>query len=92
MPKGVPRNQSIQQKILHRLKISRGHLDRVISMVENGDYCIDIIHQSIAVQAALRETDQVVLKNHIETCVADAIAKGRKDEVIDEVMRVVEKT
>ncbi len=92
MPKGVPRNQSVQQKILHRLKISRGHLDRVIQMVEGGDYCIDIIHQSIAIQAALRETDQVVMKNHMETCVADAIAKGRKDEVIDEVMRVVEKT
>lgn len=91
MPKGVPRDQSVQHNILHRLQISRGHLDRVIRMVEDGHYCIDIIHQSLAIQAALRETDQVILKNHMETCVADAIAKGRKAEVIDEILKIMEK-
>jgi DNA-binding FrmR family transcriptional regulator len=60
-------------------------------MVEIGDYCIDIIHQSIAVQAALKETDQVVLKNHMETCVAEEIKKGNTKEVIEEVMKVMEK-
>ena len=73
------------------MKIARGHLDKVIAMVENDDYCIDVIHQSLAVQAALRETDQIVMKNHMETCVADAISKGKKDEVIDEVMKIMEK-
>jgi DNA-binding FrmR family transcriptional regulator len=91
MPKGIPRDQSVQRKITHRLKIARGHLDRVIRMVEIGDYCIDIIHQSIAVQAALKETDQVVLKNHMETCVAEEIKKGNTKEVIEEVMKVMEK-
>lgn len=91
MPKGIPRDQSTQHTILHRLAIARGHLDKVIAMVKKGDYCIDVVHQSLAVQAALRETDQVVLKNHLETCVADAIRKGKKTEVIDEVMRVLEK-
>ncbi len=91
MPKGIPRDQSTQHAILHRLAIARGHLDKVIGMVEKGDYCIDIVHQSLAVQAALRETDQVVLKNHMETCVAHAIRKGKKNEVIDEVMKVLEK-
>lgn len=91
MPKGVPRNPSVQQSILHRLKITAGHLDRVIKMVEDGHYCIDVIHQSLAVQAALRQTDQVILKNHLETCVADAVRKGEATEVIDEVMKVMEK-
>jgi DNA-binding FrmR family transcriptional regulator len=91
MPKGIPRNQSIQQKILHRMKRARGHLDRVIHMMEEGDYCVNIINQSLAVQAALRSTDQEILRNHLSTCVADAIAKGKKDEVIEEVMRVMEK-
>jgi CsoR family transcriptional regulator, copper-sensing transcriptional repressor len=91
MPKGIPRNQNIQQKILHRLKIARGQLDGVIQMVEGDDYCIDVIHQSMAVQSALRETDHIILKNHMETCVADAIAKGDKAEVIGEVMKVMEK-
>ena len=91
MPKGIPRDQSIERSVLHRLKIARGHLDKVIDMVAHGDYCIDVIHQSMAVQAALRETDQVVLKNHMQTCVADSIRKGKSNEVIDEVMKVMEK-
>lgn len=73
------------------MKIARGHLDKVIDMVDRGHYCIDIVHQSMAVQAALKEADQVILKNHMETCVADSIRKGRATEVIDEVMKIMEK-
>ena len=91
MAKGVPRDQSVQHKILHRLKIANGQLERIIGMVEEGQYCIHIIHQSLAVQAALREIDQIMLKNHLETCVADAIKKGKQEEVIEEVMKIMEK-
>lgn len=91
MPKGVPRDQSLEHTILHRMKIARGHLDKVIDMVEEGHYCVDIIHQSLAVQSALKQVDQLVLKNHMETCVAAEIKKGNAQEVIDEVMRVMEK-
>lgn len=91
MPKGIPRNQSIQRKILHRLKIARGHLDRVIEMVDASEYCIDVIHQSMAVQSALRQIDHVIMKNHMESCVADAIKKGNSNEVISEVMKVIKK-
>lgn len=91
MPKGVPRNQSVEQKILHRFKIAQGHLARVVAMVEAGHYCIDVIDQSMAVQAALKSADQVLLKNHMETCVATEIKKGNAREVIDEVMKVMQK-
>lgn len=91
MPKGIPRDKSVEHTILHRLKITRGHLDRVIKMVEAGDYCVDVIHQSQAIQSALKGTDQVILKNHMETCVAESIKQGKAKEVIEEVMRVVER-
>lgn len=91
MPKGTPRDQSVQHAILHRLKITRGHLDKVIEMVESGHYCIDVIHQSLAVQSALKSIDQLVLKNHMETCVADAIKRGDSKEVLNEVMQVMER-
>lgn len=91
MPKGIPRDQSVQRTILHRFKIVRGHLDKVIDMVEQDHYCIDVVHQSLAVQAALKQIDQMILKNHMETCVADAIKKGESKEVIEEVMKVMEK-
>ncbi len=91
MPKGIPRNQSIQHTVLHRLKIARGHLDRVIDMVDKNVYCIDVIHQSHAVQAAIRQADDVLLKNHLQTCVTHAAHQGNPQEVIDEVMKVLEK-
>jgi DNA-binding FrmR family transcriptional regulator len=92
MPKGVPRDTSIEHVIVHRMKIARGHLDKVIEMVESGHYCIDVIHQSMAVQAALKQVDELTLKNHMETCVAEEIRKGNAKEVIAEVMKVVSRS
>jgi len=85
------RPKDTQERILHRLKIARGHLDKVINMVENDHYCIDVLHQSQAVQAALKETDGVVLENHLRTCVSDSIKSGNQEEAIKEVMEVFKK-
>jgi len=74
-----------------RLKIARGHLDKVIALVETGAYCPEIIHQSQAVQAALAQIDKIVLEGHLKTCVADQIKKGKTEEVINEVMKIFEK-
>lgn len=91
MPKGLPRDKSTQRRIIHRLKIVKGHLEKVIEMTENGEYCIDIVHQSIAIQASLKAVDQLILKNHMETCLADSIRKGNGKEVIDEITKILEK-
>jgi DNA-binding FrmR family transcriptional regulator len=85
------RNNNVNNVVTRRYKIASGHLKKVIRMIENGDYCIDIIHQSLAVQAALRKADDLVLKNHLETCVSDDIKKGNSKKAIDEVMKVLEK-
>ena len=60
-------------------------------MMEGGSYCLDVVHQSIAVQAALKNADQVVLENHLQTCVADSIRKGNDKEAIKEIMAVIKK-
>ncbi|MBI2018434.1 metal-sensitive transcriptional regulator [Candidatus Daviesbacteria bacterium] len=85
------RPKDTQERILHRLRIARGHLDKVIKMIENGDYCIDIIHQSQAVQSALREADSLTLENHLKTCVVDHIKKGETETSIKEIMYVFKK-
>jgi DNA-binding FrmR family transcriptional regulator len=89
--KGIPRDQSVNRKILHRMKIARGHLDKVIKMTESKEYCIDVLHQSFAVQSALKKIDELILKNHMETCVADTIKKGNSEEAIKEIIKVFEK-
>jgi DNA-binding FrmR family transcriptional regulator len=83
--------QAPKQNIIHRLQIARGHLDKILRMVEMDEYCIDIVHQSMAVQAALKKVDEAVLENHLKTCVADSIRKGKRDEAIEEVMEVFKK-
>ncbi len=91
MPKGIPRDTSSKHALIHRMKITRGHLTRVINMIEKGDYCIDVIHQSMAVQSALKSIDQTILKGHMETCVAHEIRKGNTKEAIEEIMKVMRK-
>lgn len=76
---------------LHRLQIARGHLDKVLRMVQHNEYCIDILTQSQAVQAALREVDALILENHLKTCVTDAIKGNKKDQAIAEVVKVFKK-
>lgn len=79
-----------KKRTLHRLKIARGHLNKVISMVENDEYCINVLHQSQAVQSALKSTDNLILDNHLKTCVVSQIKNG-KVEAIQEIMEVFEK-
>jgi DNA-binding FrmR family transcriptional regulator len=80
-----------KRRILHRYQIARGHLEKVISMLEQDAYCINIVHQSLAVQAALKKADDEVLKNHLETCVSASIREGKSKEAIGEVMQVLKK-
>jgi DNA-binding FrmR family transcriptional regulator len=83
--------QDPKKQITHRLKIANGHLTKVIKMVEEDAYCIDIVHQLLAVESALKNTDELILENHLKTCVADSIKKGDSDEAIKEVMEVLRK-
>lgn len=85
------RPKDTQERILHRLKIARGHLDKVISMVQSDEYCIDVMHQMQAIEKGLKETGHVLLENHLRGCVSNAISKGNKDEAIAEIMHVFRK-
>jgi len=91
MPKGIPREKSVEKDLMRRYKIARGHLDKVVKMLDGGEYCLDVVHQSIAVQAALKKADQKVLENHLNTCVSDSIKKGEDKEAIEEIMGVLRK-
>lgn len=84
--------KNTEERILHRLKIAQGHLAKVLAMAKSGSYCIDTLHQSNAVQRALKEADSLIMENHLKTCAADAISAGRKDEAIKEIMEVIKKS
>lgn len=85
------RPKDTHERIVHRLKIAKGHLEKVINMMEDDKYCIDVMHQMQAVESGLKETGNLLLENHLKTCVADAISKGKSDEAIAEIMQVFKK-
>ncbi|MFA6016764.1 MAG: metal-sensitive transcriptional regulator [Patescibacteria group bacterium] len=77
------------KKVLHRMKIAKGHLEKVIDMVEKGEYCLNIIQQSQAVQSALSKVDEVILENHLRTCVKKSMISGKDlDKKVNEVIEV----
>jgi DNA-binding FrmR family transcriptional regulator len=75
--------------VLNRLKTARGHLDAVLRMVEEDAYCPDVMKQLSAVQGSLERANRIVLRNHLETCVAAAMQSGRTDEIVDELMEAL---
>lgn len=81
----------VKSEALKRLRMARGHLEHVISAVEAEKYCIDILQQSLAVQAALRAVDNVILKGHLEEHVSQAMHGKNKEKSIQEVVDVFEK-
>lgn len=85
------RPKDTQERILHRLKITRGHLDKVIKMIEKDHYCIDVLHQMQAIGSGLKATENLLLENHLKTCAASAIKQGKQKEAIEEIMNVFKK-
>jgi len=78
-----------QRQIVNRLKTARGHLDGVLRMVEDEAYCPDVMKQLSAVQGSLERASRLVLRNHLETCVAAAMRDGRTEEIVDELMEAL---
>ena len=78
-------------KIVNRLKSIEGHARGVAKMVEDGVYCIDIVNQINAIQAALQKVNSLVLDRHLHTCVTTAIRgndPNERERVISEIMEV----
>ena len=70
-----------------------GQLSGVVRMIEQDRYCIDVVTQLLAVRAALVRVEELILRDHVATCVDDAVKSGdQRDQrrKIDELMRVLQ--
>ena len=74
------RDPEAKKKLLARLRRVEGQVGAVCRMIENETYCVDILLQISAVQGALGKAGQLLLGNHVETCVATAFESGSKRE------------
>ncbi|MBI2757888.1 MAG: metal-sensitive transcriptional regulator [Chloroflexi bacterium] len=78
---------------LRRLKIIEGHMRGVIRMIEEDAYCIDVIRQIQAVEAALDKVSAQILENHLNSCVITAIRgedPKERERVLKEIADVFE--
>lgn len=76
------------ENTLRRLKTIEGHLRGVIRMVEEDTYCIDVIRQIQAIDAALNKVSTQILENHLNSCVITAI-KGNNPKERERVLKEI---
>ena len=67
-----------------------GHLGGIKKMLRDDKYCIDIIKQNEAVIAAIKKANQIILENHLNTCVAEAIKSRNKKEQKKKIKELLE--
>jgi DNA-binding FrmR family transcriptional regulator len=81
----------MRQKILINLKKANTHLGKVIKMTEQGEYCIDIMQQNLAVIGLLKSAHQMLMENHLHTCFKNAMASKNekiKEKMVEEILKV----
>ncbi|MBN4049406.1 metal-sensing transcriptional repressor [Clostridium estertheticum] len=78
-------------KALQALKTSKGQIEGIMKMMEDGRYCVDISNQIIAAQALLKKANLLILKQHMHHCVMEAVKLDNGDEKIDEIIELLSK-
>ncbi|MFS0752246.1 metal-sensing transcriptional repressor [Oceanobacillus sp. 1P07AA] len=84
-----PRSNAEKQAVINRLKRIEGQVRGIQKMVEEDRYCVDILVQISAIQAALKKVGFEITERHMKHCVSDAVKSGEGDEAIEEVMSVL---
>ena len=81
------------QEAIRRLKTAEGHLRGIQRMLDDDAYCIDVIRQVQAVQAALNKVSTQILEEHLNSCLITAVRgedPGERERVLKEIIDVFE--
>ncbi len=88
--KETERTEKLQADVKKRLNRAIGQLNGVKNMIDNNRYCGDVLTQLAAAESAVHSAAEMILRDHLETCVKDRIRQG-DDEIIEEAMRLIKK-
>jgi len=86
----MPVNASAKPDVLRRLAYIEGHLNGVRRMIEDDQYCVDVLKQTYAVRRAIEKLEARILENHLQGCVVEGIREGREEDVIGELIDLYE--
>ena len=78
-----------RQAVIHRIARASGHLNAVKKMVEDDRDCSEVLIQLAAVQSALNSVSRIILKDHIEHCIVDAVEEN-DSEAIDRLNKAID--
>ncbi|MFA7253250.1 MAG: metal-sensing transcriptional repressor [Patescibacteria group bacterium] len=82
---------SKHEKTIINFKKARSHIDKIVTMIEDGEYCIDVMQQNLAVLGLLKSAHQMLMEGHLNTCFKNAMKsnnENRKREMIEEILKV----
>lgn len=85
----VKLNETEKKAIVNRLKRIEGQVRGIQKMVEDDRYCIDILVQISAIQAALKKVGLSITERHMKHCVANAVETGDGERAIEELIDVM---
>ena len=82
----------LKKRALHRTWILEGQMRGLEKMIDNEDYCMDIITQSLAIQKSLQSLNKLLVENHLRTHVTDMFAAGGDEQelAVAELLKVYE--
>ncbi len=82
----------IKKRALHRIKILEGQMRGIEKMVDNEDYCMDIITQSLAIQKSLGSLNKLLIENHLRTHVTEMFEEGgdAREAAVAELLKAFE--
>ena len=70
-----------KKKVMNRLSRAIGHLESIKRMVEDGRDCSEVLIQLSAVKSAINNTGKIILQDHIEHCIVDAVEHGDRNAI-----------
>ena len=73
---------------LKRLSYIEGHLAGIRRMVEEDNYCVDVLKQTFAVRRAIQKLESVLLEGHLHSCVIEGVKDGREEQVLGELLEL----
>lgn len=85
--------EDIKRRALHRSKIIRGQMKGLEKKIEDDEYCMDILTQSLAIQKSLASLNKLILENHLRTHVAENMASGvtkQQTQAVEELLNLYE--
>lgn len=82
---------ALKDKSLTNFKKAQSHIAKIIQMLEDNEYCIDVMQQNLAVVGLLKSAHQMLMQGHLNSCFKKAMGTAnekRKQEMIEEILRV----